>query len=173
MNKNPTPSFNSPTPFKSLSPKIELSSPKLKGTLERIYPENVVLTLKDAYKMAMSSGGATEIDFKREEGVSFNPLPARVALIQLDEAKLDDPETLKTSILHSIDRPKSDPASVRLFHWFDRARHAHLANSSKKVELMEQLLIQSEKHLAEAVKSAPALVGKIELWQSRAQRLIL
>ncbi len=173
MKKNPTSSFNSPTPFKSLSPKLELSSPKLKGTLERLYPKNTALMLADAYMKAMSSGGAIEIDFTREEGVSFNPLPARVALIQLNEAKLDDPETLKTNILHSIDRPKSDPSIVRLFHWFDRARHAHLADKSKRGELMEKLLTESEEHLAEALKSASSLVGKIELWQTRAQRFIL
>jgi len=151
---------------------MALSSPKLKGVVSRLFSDSDFKDLLSVYAEAMSNGGSKELDFAREAGVSFNPRPARVALIQLNEAEVLDLDTLKTNILHSSHQAVSDPDLVKVFHWLDRARHAHLSDEKHRLELVAKLLEESHSHLEQASIFAVALVDKIKLWQTRAPRFM-
>ncbi len=55
--------------------------------------------IDSAFAFSMDNGGWLELDFDREPGVSFNPRPARVGLILLNDAKITDGAVLTAGVL--------------------------------------------------------------------------
>lgn len=79
-------------------------SPHLQGKLKRKVDTNVFtksdLQLVDsAFEFSLGFGGERELDFNRAPGVSFNPRPARIALILLNDAGLNDASTVAAAIV--------------------------------------------------------------------------
>ncbi len=79
-------------------PNIAAHSPHLAGALKQAavpMPE----MLDAAFAFSLEHGGWLEIDFERDENASFNPRPARVALILLRDAHIKDSEVLTAAML--------------------------------------------------------------------------
>jgi len=154
--------------------KVWDTSPKFAGVLSRMFNDSELQQIEKVYLNAVANGGAEELDFIREVGVSHNPRLARVGLIQLQEADILDCKLLLENISYSGDS-KDDSATknpselVSLFHWLDRARHAHLAEKSVKALLIDQLVVESKRAVETAQLKAPKLLNKVELWCRRAE----
>lgn len=145
---------------------IKTHSSHLFGLLSRagVSPQ----ALEKAFALSLERGGLFEIDFKREEGVSYNPRPARHCHILLSDCGVRDERTLEASLLASTwelnlfstelfsfdaDFPRSanlaeeakqeQPVSanarlIRLAQLLDRARHVHLSKDPSKLEEVRQ-----------------------------------
>ena len=84
---------------------VKKLSPHLHSVIQRVFRGDVVAhgLIERSFAHAVEKGGLTELDFRREEGVSFNPRPARVALILLSNAQVTDAEVIAAGILASSD----------------------------------------------------------------------
>lgn len=58
--------------------------------------------LENAFALSIERGGLLELDFEREEGVSYNPRPARHCHILLSDYGSRDLQTLEACLLASI-----------------------------------------------------------------------
>jgi len=79
-------------------PNIAKFSPHLNGMLRRSGVREVDW-IDRAFAFSMDNGGWLELDFDREPGVSFNPRPARIGLILLNDAKVTDGVALTAGVL--------------------------------------------------------------------------
>jgi len=75
-------------------------SPHLRNVLSRKFTQ-IPLELDQAFNIAKDLGGNQELDFKREEGVSFNPRSARIVLILLEGNEAVETELIKNALLSS------------------------------------------------------------------------
>lgn len=84
---------------------VKKLSPHLHSVIQRVFRDapHAHALLEVSFAHAVEKGGLTELDFTREEGVSFNPRPARVALILLSNAQVTDPEVIAAGMLASSD----------------------------------------------------------------------
>ena len=82
---------------------VKKLSPHLHSVAQRVFrDEPAALGIVElSFAHAVSYGGLAELDFEREDGVSFNPRPARVALILLSNAQVTDGEVVAAGILAS------------------------------------------------------------------------
>lgn len=78
---------------------LKNSSPKLYSSLKRVYQQSDLHFVEEIYHKACLQDALLEENLTREDGVSYNPRPARIALILISEAKLLDPSTIAASIL--------------------------------------------------------------------------
>ena len=80
---------------------LDTLSPQLKGALAREWngDESALALAREAFALAINSGGIKELDFERADGVSFNPWPARIALIVLNDAGETSPLAVLTAVL--------------------------------------------------------------------------
>lgn len=85
---------------------IKKLSPNLHGALKRFVNMDDADLMDYCFETAIHHQGLEEIDFKREDGVSYNPRPARVALILINDAKILDPQLISTSFLANIEKNK-------------------------------------------------------------------
>lgn len=113
---------------------IQDSSQHLYQVLRRLFPANLLPLFHHVYDFAYSNGGSLEVDFLRLEGTSYNPRPARIALIMLKEASVCDPVAIAASILITIQAPLKCPPSLDLAldfadHLEDAKVLAHKATS--------------------------------------------
>lgn len=125
-------------------PNISRHSPNLAGALRRAEVKDAQM-LDQAFGFALEHGGLTELDFEREEDVSFNPRPARVALILLRDAHIKESEVLTAAMLAT--------AHADLTHF----RSTLTAIPGRVCELA--ILAQAEPEILEEKASASA--GKI------------
>jgi len=79
-------------------PNISKYSPHLAGVLKRAGMTQL-MGLDEAFAFALEHGAWMELDFEREEGVPYNPRPARVALILINDAKTKDLSALTAGVL--------------------------------------------------------------------------
>lgn len=116
---------------------VKKLSPHLHSVIQRIFKEDTAAhaLLELSFTHAIEKGGLNELDFKREEGVSYNPRPARVALILLSNAQVADAEVIAAGMLAS-----SDP--------LDDLKHLEVAERARV--------------LAHAALEAPEEIAKID-----------
>ena len=76
-------------------------SPHLFGVTERIWPKDTgaLAIIALAFHWIIEREGESELDFEREPGVSFNPRPARVGLILINDAKVESAAQVASGIL--------------------------------------------------------------------------
>ena len=171
-------------------------SPHLRKSLERQGFGDSAL-LRDAFELAVASGGLRELDFEREEGASYNPRPARVALILLDNCGVRDELTLAAGILAASDAPEAEAAetlaeaisiakstrctaaalanaddrllNIALTLQLDRARHRHQADASADSGWPE-FIAETEKYIVLAQSRSHPLYQILAAWIQRAKR---
>ncbi len=78
---------------------LKLDSPSLYGILSRTLSSIELEHVVTAFKDSIEKGSAKE---KREEGLSFNPRPARIAEILIKEANVTSTETISASFYASL-----------------------------------------------------------------------
>lgn len=64
---------------------IQSHSPHLAGALARRFDGSAVKAIEPLFSWAIAHGGFEELDFVRQPEVSYNPRPARLALIVINE----------------------------------------------------------------------------------------
>jgi hypothetical protein len=82
-------------------PLLENDSPNLSGKLKRKF-QGIPDDCNKAYYLASELGGNIELDFVREEGVSFNPRSARVGVILTEGVPHPSIEQLTLGILSTL-----------------------------------------------------------------------
>lgn len=82
---------------------ISKFSPHLDIVSSQTFQAEELLTLGAALEVAMENGGGSELDFERVEGVSYNPRPARVALILIKDAGIQNMPVIAAALLASLD----------------------------------------------------------------------
>lgn len=139
-------------------------SPQLAGHLRRFFSEMDRQALADIYKDVWKCGGCLD-EVLREPGVSFNPKPARLCCLLIQEGDVRDAELLSITLLSCVPRnsPKLIPDSASaircrqtpidtrleplyVVHDIDILRHAHMELSSPSY---------SDQVIAEISKRAP------------------
>ncbi len=78
---------------------IKQYSPHLSFVLARAFPQEALVLFDDAFDAAVKANGMVEEDFEREEGASFNPRPARIALILINDGKVREVNTIASGII--------------------------------------------------------------------------
>jgi len=84
---------------------IRNKSPHLAGVLHRLKQQKPHLdidSLDEVFDYAIRNGGLEELDFCRDPEVSFNPRPARIALILVQDAGVSSTEVIAAGILASV-----------------------------------------------------------------------
>lgn len=64
-----------------------------------MFPADIMPRFETAFTLAIQHGGLEELDYQRPEGQSYNPAPARIAQIAINDAQRKDPNTIVTSLL--------------------------------------------------------------------------
>lgn len=78
-------------------------SPHLSTAFNRLFAADDAEYLATIFELAISQGGENEHDFLRTPEESFNPLPARVALILLDDAGVRSCDVLAAAMLFAVE----------------------------------------------------------------------
>lgn len=86
----------------------------------------------EIFKYCIENGGLTELDFVRPKDQSYNPRPARVALILLNESKQLDQSLLISAMLACVDNCQ-DPLSIEAKQI---SSEIELKNYSRKAKLI-------------------------------------
>ncbi len=138
---------------------IKNLSPNLYANLRRLINVDGAELLDYCFEMAIIHQGLEEIDFIREEGVSFNPRPARVALILINDAKIKDLQLISISFLAniketSLEKLKDEKSNIPE-EFFQDALHAqspffykNLKKEIKMISLALQLDRARHRHLS-------------------------
>lgn len=177
---------------------IKKFSPNLHLTIERILSLDEVALLDNAFSLAISHEGLKEIDFQREEGVSYNPRPARVALILINNAKVTDNKIIATSFLANIEAAvlknlvsenipseyfqnallaknpfllQNENKEIKLISLalrLDRVRHHHLSKELNSKEKWQEFLEENQKYIELAGNISPEIHLLLQKWQERA-----
>lgn len=82
--------------------KFENHSPHLEIVAANFFPPTDARLIMDALDFAIRFGGKVELDFTRPVDASFNPRPARVALILINDAKVRDTNIIIAGVLASV-----------------------------------------------------------------------
>ena len=156
-------------------------SPHLYGVASRTLDEPID-KIGEALETAMKNAGAKEFDFEREEGVNYNPRPARVALILIKDAKVRSIKAIAAGILASVELPfevesKEEKDIIAVANWLDRARHLHLAEKGKiqedsVLDFQLEFLKETEEYLKLAKNCSKELFILLDAWKSRFERRI-
>lgn len=161
---------------------IRSFSPHLAFALSRITLDGDEEIIRRALEISFASGGWHERDFTRKEGSSYNPRPARLALILLDvgerrtvvlaaavllPALLERAELLNELLdePHLLDVANGgvlrDAASILRGESRERCKHA---SAAVRIAAAEQLDRARHLHLADGTRSrcpAPAAVAEV------------
>jgi hypothetical protein len=149
---------------------LDLDAPGFSALLRELLPPHLVTELANQYEQIHALTGHIEAYIEREEGASFNPRPARVARIVIEDGGLSDFVTVSialwagSSALPVIDplpqgglvealRKIQDPVletaeltielfTVALAVLLDDVRHLHM--SKRTVDLAKDLLTRAE-----------------------------
>lgn len=86
---------------------MQTRSPHLFGASTRTWPGDsaAVKIIALTFQWVIAEDGEVEIDFKRDPTVSFNPRPARIALILLNDVELKSPIAIAAGILATASNP--------------------------------------------------------------------
>ncbi len=76
-------------------------SPNLNGVLQRSFDEAERESIEVCFEFSVEESGTGELDFVREEGVSFNPRQARIPLILIKETSGRSADEVAAGILMS------------------------------------------------------------------------
>lgn len=71
-------------------------SPQLDGLLRRFFELEIADIVRETYRLSWKDGACNEM---REVGVSFNPLPARICCILIQEGEVNDAKRLQIALL--------------------------------------------------------------------------
>ncbi len=172
-------------------------SPHLAGVLSRLETSGNPDALAEALTFAINHGALTELDFVRETGISFNPRPARIGLILLNEAGVRRLDPLAAAALACVHRDEQSAALsnfpteiwalalsstappeelsgeaqlIALSALLDRARHLHLAPVNLRSELWPLVFTQVKSALPIAAQNSPHLGILLRTWAERFER---
>ncbi|MCB0338952.1 MAG: hypothetical protein KDD53_05075 [Bdellovibrionales bacterium] len=81
---------------------LEKDSPKFYNLVRRSLGDSAVQELNTAWQEASKLGALCDSPIRREQGVSFNPRPARVGILLIQEAQVYDFKSLKLAIYACI-----------------------------------------------------------------------
>lgn len=99
---------------------LATSSPGLLATLQRVFSAEEVSLLSEDYGLVVNAGGLSEDPVIREEGVSYNPRPARIATIVLAETPHPELHAIRLALWSTIgasrmsDAPECIAADLRM-----------------------------------------------------------
>ena len=93
-------------------------SPHLANVLSRSVDPAALPFLDSCFNLALLHGGESEWDFSRAPDASYNPLPARVALILINDARITRAEILATAMIASVCLKEEDLLTLRSFTEF-------------------------------------------------------
>lgn len=80
---------------------LKIISPHLSYYIERLF-KGIPEILEKSFEFTMEHGGNLELDFQRPEGQSYNPRPARIALIGIKDENIKDLESIQLLLLSSL-----------------------------------------------------------------------
>ena len=86
-------------------------SPQFHAVLKRKEFSNSRDLLLLSYKISADLGGMKEQGFEREQGVSYNPRPARLTYILIKDCNISCPITLAAAIICSVQEVKAEALS--------------------------------------------------------------
>ncbi len=141
---------------------IRKHSPNLAGVVERLFDAKDLETIEVAFIKAIEQGGLEELDFTRESGVSYNPRPARIALILLNDAHIRDVEVITDAISGTCSTPLATIAT-----WLDRARHWHMASPKPSTTDKELFIEETNRVIKLAETHSTKLAVLLKAWKSR------
>lgn len=78
---------------------IRKYSPHLASVVTRLFDAQALEQIAPIFHWCIEQGGLDELDFGREEGASYNPRPARVALILINDAASRDLTSVGAAII--------------------------------------------------------------------------
>ena len=82
--------------------RMALYSGHLTSVAGTVFGPEVTAGIERLFLRTLEFGGLSEEDFEREPGVSYNPRPARVALILIKDLKIKSAETISAGILAAV-----------------------------------------------------------------------
>ena len=177
---------------------INTRSPHLASVINSL--ELDIELLDAVFQATMLAGGDDELDFIRQPSVSFNPRPARVALIlikncschnekiiaagmlasvaefeiaslQVEQESLKIALAAKEFLQNNLDAQLQTPVvQVALAAWLDRIRHIHLASEQNVDRLRAMSVERTRRFLPIATEHAPQLANLLKHWLSRSER---
>lgn len=174
-------------------PTIYKYSQNLFHVLQLKLGKDVSPQLDQAFSDAINQGGLEELDFKRPEGQSYNPRPARIALILINESQQIEEALLlaafQASILsseivgnkivtealdickgHDKNQPSRNAKLLALALHLDRSRHFHLSpNYSDKI-IRAEFHVLTKKVLDLAGSECQRLNVLLTHWLSRDEK---
>lgn len=149
-------------------------SPHLRNVLSRKFTQ-IPLELDHAFSLAKEFGGNEELDFIREEGVSFNPRSARIVLILLQADETMQEDDVHNALLSSCIKEDSafpedviDSISPK---YISRLRSIKIATKHIK-EAASTLNLSQEMSLSETSENKTSNLSLINLETPNAQILI-
>lgn len=172
-------------------------SPALRGVIRRNFVESDREVIERAFQLALRSGGESEIGFDREEGVSYNPRPARVAQILVGDGGVLNPEAVAAATLAASDvseasvrsaglpegvvnmlgavrrrdSTSSESVGIRLAMMLDFARHLHLLPKGRDVlPELEEFWSAWSSVIESGREPFPRLAQLLENWRLRHER---
>ena len=80
----------------------------------RVFGAEAAAEIDKIFSIAIENGGLEEEDFRREPGVSFNPRPARVGLILINDLKVHDPLIVRAGVLAPVVDRCPDEAKAKI-----------------------------------------------------------
>ena len=80
---------------------LKIHSPHLSYFIEKEF-SMIPSSIEESFKYAMDRDGGLELDYQRVEGQSYNPRPARVALIGIKDANIRDEKSIQLLILSCL-----------------------------------------------------------------------
>lgn len=89
------------------------NSPHLRSVAERLRPRPDIALLDRVLNFTLANGGWEEVHFLRDPDTSYNPRPARVALILAIDAKRRSTAELAAAMLAAIGHGATENCSVR------------------------------------------------------------
>ena len=142
----------------SLTGDIWQDAPALAVKLSAVYSPDQCSIIFRIFKEVSLRGGAHEGPIRREEGVNFNPRPARIAQIVLAETEQKDVDLLIIAMQATVDVPSGSeesfeeldnlPALVVGALLLDAVRHLHMST-------------QTPEQIAERLKRARSVAKKL------------
>lgn len=159
-----------------LTGELEHDSPQLLGHFKRNFPAALTNTFKELYHDVWKHGGCSE-ETPRFAGVSYNPIPARIGSLLIQDAKILEPYEIQSALLSCIpeeslraiydatsreevlealnicsnpDLSKPLHALTRMAFDLDEIRHLHLRSLSSMeiASILEQIKMRFESYKA-------------------------
>jgi hypothetical protein len=125
---------------------IAKESPGLYGSLKRIFKDESILVLEEAFNYAYKLGSFNEDPIVREAGVSFNPRPARFASILIKEAENLSLELISSAFFIGVNLPDVKN-EIKIINVYDNITSFKVPNNNAKLALFLVCFIDLIRHL--------------------------